>query len=73
VLDAGTDVVLIDNFELADLKKALVLIGDRAATEASGCVTKKKLPALGKLGLDYISSGALVHHAVWADIGLDWR
>ncbi len=73
VLEAGAHVVLLDNFAPADLVKALALIGRRAGTEASGGVTLESLPELGRLGLDFISCGALVHHAPWADIGLDWR
>lgn len=73
VLEAGVDVVLLDNFTPAMLSEAVALIGKRACTEASGGVTIESLPELGRLGLDFISSGALVHHASWADIGLDWR
>ena len=43
-----------------------------AATEASGGVSLKALPGLAKLGLDFISCGALVHQSRWVDIGLDW-
>jgi nicotinate-nucleotide pyrophosphorylase (carboxylating) len=73
VLEAGAHIVLLDNFSRADLAAAVALIGDRACTEASGGVTLESLPELGRLGLDFVSCGALVHHAPWADIGLDWR
>ncbi len=73
VLEAGAEVVLLDNFSPAALTKAVALIGRKACTEASGGVTLESLPELGRIGLDFISSGALVHHAPWADIGLDWR
>jgi nicotinate-nucleotide pyrophosphorylase (carboxylating) len=73
VLEAGADVVLLDNFSPADLVQAVALIGHRASTEASGGVTMESLPAMARLGLDFISCGALVHHAPWADIGLDWK
>lgn len=72
VLAAGPDVVLLDNFSVPDLRRAVKLIGPRAFTEASGGVTLRSLPRLGKLGLDFVSTGALVHHSVWVDIGLDW-
>ncbi len=72
VLEAGADVLLLDNFSLADLQRAVALIGDRAATEASGGVTLAQLPALGRIGLDFVSTGATVHKAAWKDIGLDW-
>lgn len=73
VLAAGADVILLDNFTPAQLKKAVQLIGGRAFTEASGGITLKTLPRLADLGLDFASTGALVHQSVWVDIGLDWR
>ena len=73
VLDAGADVILLDNFTPAMLRRAVALIAGRAFTEASGGITLKTLPRLASLGLDFVSTGALVHHAVWADIGLDWK
>jgi len=73
VLEAGADVLLLDNFSPENLRKAVEMIGERAFTEASGNVTLETLPALGKLGLDFISSGALIHKAHWCDIGLDWE
>jgi nicotinate-nucleotide pyrophosphorylase (carboxylating) len=73
VLDAGADVILLDNFTPPMLKRAIALIGGRAFTEASGGITLKTLPKLAALGLDFVSAGALVHQSIWADIGLDWQ
>lgn len=73
VLAAGADVILLDNFPLPQLKEAIALIAGRAFTEASGGITLATLPALGELGLDFISTGALVHQSTWVDIGLDWN
>lgn len=73
VLAAGADVILLDNFPPAKIKKALAVIRGRAFTEASGGITIKSLPRYAGLGLDFVSTGALVHKSVWADIGLDWR
>ena len=73
VLAAGADVILLDNFPPARLRRAIELIRGRAFTEASGGITLKALPRLAGLGLDFISTGALVHQSVWVDIGLDWR
>lgn len=72
VLAAGADVILLDNFTRPQLVRAVALIGGRAFTEASGGITLKTLPRLAGLGLDFISTGALVHQSVWVDIGLDW-
>jgi len=72
VLEASADVILLDNFTDDDLLDAVSLIGDKALTEASGGITIERLPGLGNLGLDFISTGATVHQARWVDIGLDW-
>ena len=73
VLAAGADIILLDNFPPARIKKALALIARRALTEASGGITLKTLPGYAGLGLDFVSTGALVHQSLWADIGLDWQ
>lgn len=73
VLAAGADVIMLDNFSDEQLVEAIALIDGRAATEASGGITIDRLPRLAPLGLDFISTGATVHQAVWMDIGLDWE
>jgi len=73
VLDAGADVVLLDNFTDDDMRAALTLVGDRAWTEVSGGVTAETLPAIGRIGPDFVSTGAVTHRSVWIDIGLDWE
>ncbi len=73
VLAAGADVILLDNFAPAQIRRAVALIAGRACTEASGGITLQNLPRYAGLGLDFVSTGALVHHSSWADIGLDWR
>ncbi len=72
-LSAGADVILLDNFTVPQLRRAVALVRGRAFTEASGGVTLRTLPRLSGLGLDFVSTGALVHHSVWVDIGLDWQ
>lgn len=72
VLDAGADVILLDNFADVELREAVAIIGDSALTEASGGVTHVSLLALAGIGLDFISCGALTHQSTWVDIGLDW-
>lgn len=72
VLDAGADIILLDNFTVDELKDAIRIIEGRACTEASGGIQIDTLPALGELGLDFISTGAPIHQSTWKDIGLDW-
>ncbi len=73
VLAAGADVILLDNFTPAQIRRAVALIAGRACTEASGGITLQRISRYAGLGLSFISTGALVHHSVWGDIGLDWR
>ena len=72
VLEAGADIIMLDNFGVEALKSALLRIDGAACTEASGGIQIDVLPKLGELGLDFISTGAPVHQSTWKDIGLDW-
>lgn len=67
----GADVVMLDNFKLADLKKAVDLAKGKIVTEASGGVTLETVRAIAETGVDYISVGALTHSAPALDMGLD--
>ncbi|MGB4107259.1 MAG: carboxylating nicotinate-nucleotide diphosphorylase [Alphaproteobacteria bacterium] len=67
----GADVVMLDNFKLADLKKAVALVKGKIVTEASGGVTLETVRAIAETGVDYISVGALTHSAPALDLGLD--
>jgi nicotinate-nucleotide pyrophosphorylase (carboxylating) len=72
VLDSGlADAVLLDNMDVADLRRAVELTAGRAVLEASGGVTLDNVAAIAETGVDYISSGALTHSAPNLDIGLD--
>jgi nicotinate-nucleotide pyrophosphorylase (carboxylating) len=71
-LQAGADVVMLDNFDDAAVAKAVKLVKQRALIEVSGGVTLDRIPKLAALGVDVISAGALTHSAPAADIGLDW-
>ncbi len=73
VLDAGVDIILLDNFTYDDMRAAISLIGERAWTEVSGGVTETTLPEIGRIGPDFVSTGAVTHKTVWIDIGLDWE
>ncbi len=69
-VDAGADIIMLDNMSKEDMKKAVALIGDRAETECSGNVTRENAAELADIGVDYISSGALTHSAPILDISL---
>lgn len=71
VLEAGADVIMLDNFTPVDIKTAVNMIGDKSWTEISGGVTLDSIGELGKLGADFISTAAPVHSSKWIDIGLD--
>jgi nicotinate-nucleotide pyrophosphorylase (carboxylating) len=71
-LDTGlADVALLDNMDIATLKKAVELAQGRLVLEASGGVTLDSIPAIAATGVDYVSSGALTHSAPNFDIALD--
>lgn len=72
VLEAGADIILLDNFSITELREAIRIIDGRASSEASGGIQIDTLPALSELGLDFISTGAPIHQSTWKDIGLDW-
>jgi len=65
------DVVMLDNFSLADLKTAVARTAGRAVLEASGGVTLETVAAIAATGVDVISVGALTHSVSVLDIGLD--
>jgi nicotinate-nucleotide pyrophosphorylase (carboxylating) len=71
-LEAKADALLLDNFSLGDLRKALALIRGTTVTEASGGITLESAADYKELDLDFISTSALVGRAAWRDIGLDW-
>lgn len=74
-LDAATDVVLLDNFTLADVEQAVRRVRERAPgtiVEVSGGVTLARIPELVRAGVDVISVGALTHSARAVDLGLDF-
>ncbi len=69
-LDAGADIVMLDNMSPEDMKEAVKLAKGRALTECSGNVTKENIANLVDIGVDYISSGALTHSAPILDLSL---
>lgn len=69
-LDAGADIVMLDNMKGETLAQAVAMAKGRAETEVSGNVTKENIARLVSLGVDYISSGALTHSAPILDVSL---
>lgn len=66
------DAILLDNMDVATMKRAVEITAGRVPLEASGGVTLPKLPAIAATGVDFISMGALTHSAAAADIALEW-
>lgn len=69
-VEAGADIIMLDNMSHEDMAKAIEIIAGRAETECSGNVTKENISRLVDLGIDYVSSGALTHSAPILDISL---
>lgn len=69
-VEAGADIIMLDNMAHDDMAEAIALIGGRAKTEASGNVDAENIRALADLGVDFISSGALTHSAPILDLSL---
>lgn len=69
-LEAGADIIMLDNMSVEEMKKAVALIDGRAEIECSGNVTKENIEHYISLGVDYISSGALTHSAPIMDVSL---
>lgn len=69
-VEAGADIIMLDNMDNDTMKKALEIIGGRAQTECSGNVTKERLAEIAAVGVDFVSSGALTHSAPIMDISL---
>lgn len=69
-VEAGTDIIMLDNMTVEQMRQAIDLIGGRVETECSGNITAERVGALAGLGLDYVSCGALTHSAPILDISM---
>lgn len=69
-IEAGADIIMLDNMSVLDMKEAVRIIDKRAKTECSGNVNKENIEKLKEVGIDYISSGALTHSVKALDISL---
>ncbi len=70
-LDAGADVIMLDNMDIETMKKAVELVAGRVPLEASGGVNEQNIRQVAATGVDYISVGALTHSVKALDISLD--
>jgi nicotinate-nucleotide pyrophosphorylase (carboxylating) len=70
-LAAGADSILLDNMDVANLRRAVALVAGRVPLEASGGVTLENIRAIAETGVDFISTGKITQAAPAADIGLD--
>ena len=69
-VEAGADIIMLDNMTTEQMRQAIALIGGRAQTECSGNVTRENIARIVDLGVDYVSSGALTHSAPILDISM---
>ncbi len=69
--EAGADIIMLDNMDIDDMRRAVQLIKGRALIEASGGITLDKVRAVAETGVDFISIGALTHSAKALDISLE--
>ncbi len=69
-VEAGADIIMLDNMSVADMKKAVKLIDGRAVTECSGNVTRDTVKSITEAGVDFVSCGALTHSAPILDLSM---
>ncbi len=69
-LEAGADIIMLDNMDIATMQAAIKIIAGRALTECSGNVTEARLQELAGIGVDYISCGALTHSSAILDLSM---
>lgn len=69
-VEAGADIIMLDNMDNETMMKAVKMIGNKAQTECSGNVTKERLREIAEIGVDFVSSGALTHSAPIIDLSL---
>jgi nicotinate-nucleotide pyrophosphorylase (carboxylating) len=72
-LSANAELILLDNFSIEDLRKAVTLVNKKAKLEASGGITFENARKIAETGVDYLAVGALTHSAPVLDIGGDLR
>jgi nicotinate-nucleotide pyrophosphorylase (carboxylating) len=69
-LSAGADIVMLDNFDVADIRQAVQITGRRAKLEASGGITRANIVAIAETGVDYISVGEITKRVIPLDLSM---
>lgn len=69
-MEAGADIIMLDNMTPEVMRQAVELIDGRAQTECSGNITKENIQKIREIGVDFVSSGALTHSAPILDISM---
>ncbi len=69
-VEAGADIIMLDNMSVEDMKTAVKMIDGRAQTECSGNVTRDNIKNIIDTGVDFVSSGALTHSAPILDLSM---
>lgn len=69
-LAAGADIIMLDNMSLADMREAVAYVNHRAVLEASGNVRLDTVRSIAETGVDFISTGSIIHSARWSDLSL---
>lgn len=72
-IDAGADIIMLDNFSFEMMHKAVLLTDKRALLEVSGNITEATLPQIAKTGVDFVSVGALTKHVRAMDLSMRFR
>lgn len=72
-IDAGADIIMLDNMSLDEMRKAVASIGSKAVTEVSGGVDEKMLRELAGIGVDWISVGSLTHSVKSVDMSMEMK
>ena len=70
-LSLKVDIIMLDNMNIEEMKKAVKIANGKATLEASGNIDERNIEQVAKTGVDYISCGAIVHHAVWLDMSME--
>jgi nicotinate-nucleotide pyrophosphorylase (carboxylating) len=69
-IDAGADIIMLDNMSVAEMAMAVRTINGRAKTEASGGVKLETVRKIAESGVDFISTGSTIHSARWSDLSM---